>query len=112
MILPVITKETRKVDTFVISLAHVIRKLQYWPDYPEVFDSVISAIWDKLEVWFVAFSGYSNMKRMFRIRDLDSDLPTLDCVRFLSYSWSVLGYTWVLGPIVSECWLSGMSKHA
>ena len=68
---------------------------------------VLAAIWDKLEVLFVAFSGYSNMKRLFRIRNLHTDLPTLDCVRFLSFSWSVLGYTWVLGPIVAECWLSG-----
>ena len=65
---------------------------------------------DRLEVLFVGFSAYSNIKRVFDTRRPEGYIPSLDFIRFVSFVWVLFGHTWLFGPIVNELWQVGESE--
>ena len=62
---------------------------------------------DRLEMMFVGFSGYSNTRRIWKLTQPTDHLPVLNGIRVLTFGWAVLGYTWVLGPLYAETWVTG-----
>ena len=68
----------------------------------------MSGFIDRLEVLFVGFSAYSNIKRVFDVtRRPEAYIPCLDFLRFVSFGWVLFGHTWLFGPIVNELWQTG-----
>jgi hypothetical protein len=61
---------------------------------------------ERLELLFVAFSGYSNSRRIFTMHQKDGHLPVLNGIRFLSYAYTIWGQSYVWGPLYTETFLT------
>lgn len=68
----------------------------------------VAGLAERLEVFIVGFSGFSNALRLFGKMDRSRDeWSFIHGIRTLSTWYSLIGCTYLLGPIYNECWLPG-----
>ena len=78
----------------------------------DVTRSTVSAFFDRLELMFVGFSAYSNLKRVFAVTTSPHHFPSLDSIRFLTFAWVSLAHSWVYGPLLNELWETANLRSA
>ena len=78
----------------------------------DVTHSNVSALFDRLELMFVGFSAYSNLKRVFTVTTSPHHFPSLDSIRFLTFAWVSLAHSWVYGPLLNELWETANLRSA
>ncbi len=58
-----------------------------------------------------AFSAYTNAKKIFSLDSNENDLECLHGVRFLAFSWIVLGHTYIYRLAVTGMQLNFIIKY-
>ena len=72
-----------------------------------IYSFSTSAILDRLEVLFVAFSAYSNMVRIFDTELGKQKLRVVDGIRALSFIYAIAGATALFGPLIGDVLMTG-----
>lgn len=67
----------------------------------------LAGIVQRLDLLFVSFSAYSNLRRIFTLRTKPGHISAIDGIRALSFCYIVWGQTYVWGPLYTESYLTG-----